>query len=191
MLNSPSPALTSARPATGLALLACAFAIFCGGCFAKKRPAFAISNIALEHPVIPPAENTALTDAPQLSVEEEAPVPRLVVFRGIPAKPKVASPPPREAATETKPAEPLMVPELSDEEMSVAKSATEESINAAQKNLNLTRGKTLNAAQQDVVSKVMGFLDSAREAMKNSDWQRARIQAKKAELLSQEFAANP
>ena len=191
MLNLSTPGLTNGRPAKELVLLACACSLFCNGCFTKKRPAFEMSNIVLAHPVVPSAENTVLTDAPDLSLEEEAPVPRLVVFHGMPAKPKVAPPPPREAATEAKPAEPLMAPELSDEQVSSAKSATEESINAAQKNLNSTRGKTLNAAQQDVVSKIMGFLDSAREAMKNNDWQRARIQAKKAEVLSQEFAPNP
>ena len=191
MLNFSTPALTNARPAKELILLACTCSLFCSGCFTKKRPTLAMSNVVLAHPVVPPAENTALTDAPEFSLEEEAPVPRLVVFHGMPAKPKVTPPPPREATTEVKPAEPLMAPELSDEEVSSAKSATEESINAAQKNLDLTRGKRLNAAQQDVVSKIMGFLDSAREAMKNNDWQRARIQAKKAEVLSQEFAPNP
>ena len=191
MLNFSMPALTNARLAKELILLACACSVFCSGCFTKKRPTFAMNNIVLAHPVVPRAENTALTNAPELSLEEEAPVPRLVVFHGMPAKPKVAPPPPREAATEVKPPEPLMAPELSDEEVSSAKAAIEESINAAEKNLSLTRGKRLNAAQQDVVSKIMGFLDSAREAMKNNDWQRARIQAKKAEVLSQEFAPNP
>jgi len=113
------------------------------------------------------------------------------VFHGVPARPRVAPPPPRESAAEEKPAEPLMVPEMSDEQLGAAKAATQQSLNIAEKNLNLTQGKTLNAAQQDVVSKIMGFLDSAREAMKNNDWQRARIQAKKAEVLSQEFAPNP
>ena len=124
-------------------------------------------------------------------MEQEAPIPRLVVFHGVPAKPRVTPAPAHEPTTEVKSVEPLMAPELSDDQVTAAKSAANESMSAAERNLNLTRGMTLNAAQQDVVSKVMGFLDSAREAVKSNDWQRARILAKKAEVLSQEFAPNP
>jgi len=150
-----------------------------------------MSNIVLRRPVVPPPEDASLANAPELSIDEEAPIPRLIVFHGVPVKPKVTPPPAHEAATEVKSVEPLMAPELSDDQVTEAKSATNESMSEAERNLNLTRGKSLNAAQQDVVSKVMGFLDSAREAIKSNDWQRARILAKKAEVLSQEFAPNP
>jgi hypothetical protein len=191
MQNFSVPTCKQPSTARSLILLACACAFFCGGCFSKKRPTLAMSNFVLAHPVVPPAGDTTLADAPELSVEEAWPVPRLVVFRGAPAKPRVVPAPARETAAEEKPSQPLMAPEISDEQLSAAKSATQQSLSAAERNLNLTQGKTLNAAQQDVVSKIMAFLDSAREAMKNSDWQRARIQAKKAEVLSQEFAPNP
>jgi hypothetical protein len=150
-----------------------------------------MSNVVLGHPAVPQAKDMSMDGAPELSIAEEAPVPRLVVFHGVPVKPKVTPPPAHEPAAEVKSVEPLMAPELSDDQVTAAKSAANDSMSTAERNLNLTRGKTLNVAQQDVVSKVMGFLDSAREAIKSNDWQRARILAKKAEVLSQEFAPNP
>jgi len=75
--------------------------------------------------------------------------------------------------------------------MSAAKAATQQSLEVAEKNLSLVQGRPLNVAQQDLISKIRGFVDSAREAMKENDWQRARSQAKKAEVLSKEFAPNP
>jgi hypothetical protein len=75
--------------------------------------------------------------------------------------------------------------------LSAAKSDAQQSLVIAERNLGLVQGKTLDATQQDLVSKIRGFVDSAREAMKENDWQRARTQAKKAEVLSREFAPNP
>jgi hypothetical protein len=170
--------------------VACVCALFCSGCFTKKRPVFAMSQLTLGHPVVPPAADIRLDDAPEISVELE-PVPRLVIPHGVPPRPHVATatapgPPPTE-----KPTEPILAPELSDVQLSAAKSETQQSLGAAERNLALTEGKPLNATQQDVVSKIRGFMDSAREAIKNSDWPRARTQAKKAEVLSREFAPNP
>jgi len=39
-----------------------------------------------------------------------------------------------------------------------------------------------------LASKVRGFMEAAREAMKDSDWERAKTMAKKAEVLSRELA---
>jgi len=84
-----------------------------------------------------------------------------------------------------------MAPELTDAQLSAAKAATETSLGAAERNLDSAKGKRLNTAQQDLVSKIQGFVDSAREAIKNNDWPRAQIQARKAEVLSQEISPNP
>jgi len=46
----------------------------------------------------------------------------------------------------------------------------------------------LNAAQQDLASKVRSFMAEARGAAQIGDWTRARAAAKKAEVLSQELA---
>jgi hypothetical protein len=118
-------------------------------------------------------------------------VPRLVVPRGAPPKPRLAAAPAPGPAAAEKPRDPIIAPELSDEQLSAAKSDAQQSLIVAERNLGLVQGKTLDAARQDLVSKVRGFVDSAREAMKENDWQRARTQAKKAEILSKEFAPGP
>lgn len=147
--------------------------------------------VRLTHPVVPAPENIALADEPEILVEQPERVPQLVVPRAAPPRPRVAATPAREPAAVEDASEPIIAPELSDEQLSAAKAATQQSLSVAGHNLSLTQGKTLNAAQQDLVSKILGFVDSAREAMKGNDWQRARIQAKKAEVLSQEFAPQP
>jgi hypothetical protein len=171
-------------------LLACACALACSGCVPKKRPAFPASSLATNHPIVPQPLDVSLTDAPDIPFEVEL-VPRLVVPRSAPARPRVAAAPAPGPATVEKPPEPIIAPELSDEQLSAAKLETQQSLIVAERNLGLTQGKTLNAAQQDLVSKIRGFVDSAREAMKGNDWQRARSQAKKAEVLSKEFVPNP
>jgi hypothetical protein len=172
-------------------LLACAFSLGCAGCVPKNRPAFPVNRLAMNHPVVPQPLDVSLTDPPNIPYELGL-VPRLVVPRASPARPRIASAPASGGPVATeKPSDPIIAPELSDDQLSAAKSDTQQSLIMAEKNLGLVQGKTLNAAQQDMVSKIRGFVDSAREAMKENDWQRARTQAKKAEVLSREFAPNP
>ena len=173
-----------------LLLLACACALVCSGCVTKKRPAFPVNHLAISRPIVPQPLEVSLTDPPEISSEAEL-VPRLVVPRAAPPKPRIAAAPAPGPAAAEKPPEPIIAPELSDEQLSAAKSETQQSLIVAEKNLGLVQGKTLDATQQDLVSKIRGFVDSAREAMKGNDWQRARTQAKKAEVLSKEFASNP
>src|SRR5262252_2115258 len=70
-------------------------------------------------------------------------------------------PPVVPAAAETgkpeKPAEPGMAPEFSNQEVEAAKAEIQRNLDMMEKNLTLSFGRTLNAAQQDLVSKVHGF----------------------------------
>jgi hypothetical protein len=191
MPNIPTPASRNSRPARDFLWVSCACALLCGGCFTAKRPAPTLGAVVLSHPVVPPGETAALADAPEIYVEDARRVSPLVIPHGAPAKPRVAAPPVREAEVAEKPQEPIIAPEFSDEQIASAKTAAQQSLSVAEQNLNLSKGKQLNEAQQDLVSKIQGFVDSAREAMKNNDWLRARNQAKKAEVLSQEFAGQP
>jgi hypothetical protein len=186
----PALIYTNERSSKNILLLACACALVCGGCVTRKRPAFPVNLLAMSHPIMPHPLDVDLTDPPDIPFELEL-VPRLVVPRGAPAKPRVAAAPAPGPAPAEKPREPIIAPELSDEQLSVAKLETQQSLIVAERNLGLAQGKTLNAGQQDLVSKIRGFVDSSREAMKENDWQRARTQAKKAEVLSKEFAPNP
>jgi hypothetical protein len=80
-----------------------------------------------------------------------------------------------------------MTPELTTEELSVAKGDTKRSLDAVDHNLALTQGRNLNSSQSDLISQVRGFAESARDAGREGDWPRARNLAKKAEVLSQEL----
>jgi hypothetical protein len=186
----PALVFTNEYSSKKFLLLACACALVCSGCVTRKRPSSSTNLVAMSHPIVPQPLDVSLADPPDIPVELE-PVPRLVVPRGAPAKPHVATVQAPGPATVEKPPEPIIAPELSNEQLSAAITETRQSLIVAERNLGFVQGKTLNATQQDLVSKIRGFVDSAREAMKENDWQRARSQAKKAEVLSKEFAPNP
>ena len=171
-----------------LLLPMCLSVMFCGGCLVKKRPAAHFENTVLAHPVIPPAAENVLGEAPDLGIGLTPMPARLGPPRNPPARPKVAASPATEPVTAGKPSEPAIAPELSTGELAAAKADALASLDAAERNLAATRGKALNAAQADLASKIRGFMDAAREAMRNNDWQRATNMAKKAEVLARELA---
>jgi len=171
-----------------LLLPVCLSVVVCGGCLVKKRPAAHFEPLVLAHPVIPSTMEIALGDAPDLGLEP-APMPvPLGPPRNPPARPKVAASPTAEPVKAGKPSEPAIAPQLSTGELTAAKAEAQASMDAAERNLAETRGKALNAAQADLASKIRGFMDTAREAMRNGDWERATNMAKKAEVLSRELA---
>ena len=83
---------------------------------------------------------------------------------------------------------PTIVPQLTPQETEAAQQQTKPSLSIAERNVIATRGRTLNAAQSDLVSKVRSFVSEAREAAHNGDWTRASNAAKKAQVLSEELA---
>jgi ribosome-binding protein aMBF1 (putative translation factor) len=82
----------------------------------------------------------------------------------------------------------MIAPQLTPQESAVAQQQTNQSLSIAEKNLESARGKNLNAAQSDLVSKIRGFIKDAREAAQIADWSRARSLAKKAQVLSEGLA---
>jgi hypothetical protein len=117
-------------------------------------------------------------------------LPELVLGRSAPPRPRVAPNPAPEPSRSEKGAEPIIAPEVPTQEMQAAKSDSERSLDLAEKNLSLASGKNLNPTQQDLVSKVHGFSESAREAMKTGDWLRAKNLSKKAEILSAQLVSS-
>jgi ribosome-binding protein aMBF1 (putative translation factor) len=89
-----------------------------------------------------------------------------------------------------KPEPPMIAPQLTPQESAVAQQQTNQSLSIAEKNLEAARGKNLNAAQSDLVSKIRSFIKDAREAAQIADWSRARSLAKKAQILAEELAAS-
>jgi hypothetical protein len=89
-----------------------------------------------------------------------------------------------------KPDVPQIAPQLTAAEATAAQQQTGQSLTIAERNIGSAEGKSLNATQQDLASKVRSFMAEARDAAKTGDWTRARAAAKKAEVLSQELAAS-
>jgi hypothetical protein len=84
----------------------------------------------------------------------------------------------------------MLAPPITPQESVVAQQQANQSLSIAEKNLALTRGKNMNAAQADLVSKIRSFIKDAREAAQSADWSRARSLAKKAQVLSEELAGS-
>jgi hypothetical protein len=152
---------------------------------AKKKAAFPWQTATIVRPLIP-APETADLNEPDVPIETP-PVPGEItgVLR-LPARPHVNVSP--SAPETTRPALPTIAPQLTPEESAAAQQDTSVSLSTAEKNVEGTRGKSLNASQADVLSKIRGFISDAREAARLGDWTRARNLAKKAQVLSEELA---
>jgi hypothetical protein len=177
-------------PSSGLAPLAvftCVL-VMLSGCAAQKRRAIPWATATLVRPVAP--ENNAASDeaaVPDLEVAIPQPEPVFVPRSG-PLRPHINPPAANRETHSEKLETPQIVPELSAQESSELQHETEQSLSDAERNVSATSGKTLNATQSDLASKVRGFIADAREAGKGGDWSRARDLAKKAQVLSQELA---
>ncbi len=71
--------------------------------------------------------------------------------------------------------------------MAAAKANTTSNLMQANKNLDLAKTKSLNAAQKDLVDKISGFVAQAHEAIVAEDWARAQNLAEKARVLADEL----
>jgi hypothetical protein len=129
---------------------------------------------------------------PELRLEFPILPSHLMTMRSAPARPRVppASSSAGAEAEIEKPESSLITPQLSTEETVVAQQQTNRSLRIAEMNLQSARGKRLNAAQLDLVSKIRGFLKDAHEAAQVADWARARSLSKKAQVLSEELVTS-
>ena len=131
-------------------------------------------------------------DAPAPDLEVEIPPPEPLPTRTPPApvRPHSVAPSANSIARAGKTETPQIVPELSTQASATLQRETDQSLAAAERNLAATAGKSLNAAQSDLASKVRSFISDAREAGRAGDWGRARDLAKKAQVLSEELAGS-
>jgi hypothetical protein len=174
----------------GLALL-CLGTVSLAGCFTRKAPARPpIAFIGVVHPIVPPPTEEALEAPPDIPVEVLPELPDIAPTRLQPPKPRVAPPVAQEVGKSEKPVAPTITPEVDTEELRAAQTETQRSLDVAERNLVLAQGRTLNPMQQDLVSKVRGFADNAREAMKSGDWVRAKNLSTKAQVLAEQLAAS-
>ncbi|OLE49018.1 MAG: hypothetical protein AUG46_01710 [Acidobacteria bacterium 13_1_20CM_3_58_11] len=146
-------------------------------------------------PVIEPqtADTTGVPDdtLPELRPELPPFPGQLITVRTAPPRPRASTSPSAVVGTDAEKLEaPMIAPELTPQESAVAQQQTSQSLGIAEKNLESARGKNLNAAQADLVSKIRGFIKDAREAAQITDWSRARGLAKKAQVLSEELTGS-
>jgi hypothetical protein len=175
-------------------LALCVFVLVLGGCAERQAKAKTFPwNASAHMRPLPPEEQTqddASEPLGDAQLEIAPPPSTLVAARSVPARPRApaAASPQNEAPTKTD--VPQLAPQLSAAETSAAQQETNQSLGIAERNIGASAGKTLNAAQQDLASKVRGFIAEARDAAHAGDWMRARNAAKKAEVLSQELAGS-
>jgi hypothetical protein len=139
------------------------------------------------------AEASSLADDPGPELRLELPPfpSHLMSIRSAPQRPRVSAPPSAISGNDADKLEtPMIAPQLTPQESAVAQQQTNQSLSIAEKNMESARGKTLSAAQSDLVSKIRGFIKDAREAAQITDWSRARSLAKKAQVLSEELAGS-
>ena len=136
------------------------------------------------------ANSLAEDSAPELQFELPPFPNHLIPVRTGPTRPRSTQPAAAAGSDSEKAAAPLIAPQITAQESAVARQQTIQSLSIADKNLETARGKSLNAMQSDLLSKITGFLKDAREAAQASDWSRARSLAKKAQVLSEELVSS-
>jgi hypothetical protein len=171
-------------------VLLCASAAWMSGCLLRRAPAKPAFNfVTVVYPVIPPdAVDAALEPPPDISHDVPQAPAQLATNRSAPVKPRVAPPPALEPAAAENLPQATIAPEVTTEEQTAAQAEIQHNLDTVEKNLTLASGRRLNAAQQDLISKVRGFTENAREAMRSGDWVRAKNLSSKAEVLSEQLA---
>jgi len=195
MKQTSMESLAGSRCAYVRATLAalCGLAVALSGCAERKAKArvFPWSSVAMVRPILPKMAGLATDETsdsfPELELDVPPPPSPLVLVSGAPLRPRVpAAPSGQNNAVKFEP--PQIVPQLTPQETEAAQQQTNLSLSIAERNIGATRGKTLNAMQLDLASKVRSFVTEAREAAHIGDWTRASNAAKKAEVLSEELA---
>jgi len=166
-------------------------AILASGCAARKNPTIPWSTAVLVRPIVPQHPSPAEVDqvpVPDLGLEiPPPPAPLATRTPPAPVRPRGVAPAANPTAPAGKPEAPQIVPELSTQESASLQRETNQSLATAERNLAATAGKSLNATQSDLASKVRSFISDARESGRAGDWSRARDLAKKAQVLSEEL----
>ena len=173
----------------------CMVVVVLSGCAERKVKAkpFPWSTFAYTRPLSPYVALTQLDDSDPLedATLDVAPPPSgLVIARSAPPRPRLPANNSSPNDASSKPDVPQIAPLLTAGEASAAQQQMSQSLSVAERNIGSADGKSLNATQQDLASKVRSFIAEARDAAKTGDWTRARAAAKKAEVLSQELASS-
>jgi len=184
--DAPSQSFPSAAAAGVLFV-----ALMASGCAEHKRATLPWPTASVVHPRIPEIseKDSDLSEEapPELRLDLSAPAVNFAPTPIVrPPRVRTAAPPPV-AVEASKPESPVAAPSLSAEESSTAQQETTAGLAAAERGLAAAQGKSLNAAQSDMASKITGFMADSRAASASSDWTRAQTLARKAQLLAEEL----
>jgi hypothetical protein len=174
----------------------CVVAAILSGCAANQKPrsrTFAWATVANVRPLAPGKISSDVSNEDlfaDLGLDVPAPPSPIAGIPTGPQRPRVAAVPAGNAGAQPAPEEPMIAPQLSAEQTAAAQQQTAASISVAEKNIAASKGRSLNAMQSDLASKVRSFLAEAHEAAHVGDWTRASNAAKKAEVLSGELASS-
>jgi hypothetical protein len=170
-------------------------AFFLSGCAVKRKPSapsIPWNTAVLVRPGPPHLVTAAdLGGDPLPELQPEAPAfPLQLIPEKSVVRPRVVVPTAGNPRDAEKAEAPMIAPQLSPQESVTAQMQTSDSLSVAEKNLASVRGKRLNSAQSDLVSKIQEFIKDARDAVKAGDWALARSLAKKAQVLSEELVGS-
>ena len=172
----------------------CGAVLLLSGCAGRQVKArqFPWSTFAYTRPLLPASSQIDEVEDPlaDATIGVEPPPSPLVIARSAPPRPRVPVSNSSQSDVASKPEVPQIAPQLTPAETNAAQQQTNQSLSVAERNISSATGRTLNATQQDLASKVRSFMAEAREAANTGDWTRARNAAKKAEVLSQELAGS-
>ncbi|MBV8513749.1 MAG: hypothetical protein JO260_00480 [Acidobacteria bacterium] len=174
----------------------CVVVSILSGCAANQKPrarTFAWATATNVRPVAPEIISSAVSNEDlfaDLGLDVPAPPSPIAGMPSGPSRPRVAVVPAGNPGAPPTPEAPMIAPQLSPEQTAAAQQQTAASVSVAEKNIAASKGRSLNAMQSDLASKVRSFLAEAREAAHVGDWTRASNAAKKAEVLSEELASS-
>ncbi len=151
----------------------------------RHTPAIPWEAAARVRPRLPEKTSTA---AGAESVPDLQPlIPPPTALHSTPPRPRIPAANAAEPDSAGPVEAPVIAPQLSVAEASAAQAQTRKSLSIAEHNLARAHGRSFTSMQADLVEKVRGFIDQAREAGREADWVRAHNLAEKAQLLSEEL----
>jgi hypothetical protein len=192
---TPTSGAVSVSPKFAWTML-CIVAALLSGCAASQKPRARAFPWATANNVRPIAPKTISSDVSNEDLFADlgigVPAPPSIVGGAPsgPLRPRVQVVAPGNNSASHVPEAPMIAPQLSPEQTAQAQQQAATSVSIAEKNIAASQGRSLNAMQSDLASKVRSFLAEAREAAQVGDWTRASSAAKKAEVLSQELASS-
>lgn len=192
-LRFSSPHVTSLRMAFAMLCVVAAVLSGCAGSQKPRAKTFPWATVRNVRPVAPEKMSSDVSNQDlfaELGLDFPAPPSPVAGMPSGPQRPHVAVVSTGGSNTPHVPEVPTIAPQLTPEQTASAQQQTSASVSIAEKNVAASQGRSLNAMQSDLASKVRSFLAEAREAARVGDWPRASNAAKKAEVLSQELAGS-